>query len=290
MPTATIRGVELNYDVVGTAGPWVTYCGGGRSDLEAARPVASLIAEAGYRVVVHDRRNCGGSEVSIDDPSPEQVTWVEDLYELLAYLGALPVFAGGASAGCRLSLMLAISHPEAVSGIFVSRPSGGDFAATYLAKSNYDGFLEAARAGGMPTVCEDTAMKDLISRRPSNREKLLAMDPDRFIETVEMWRRYLTESGHLTLVGATDEDLRSIELPVCIIAGQDDLHPRERSERFYQLVPRSEMNYIFTEEDVEQVRKTGFTGGYATLHESPSDLARIYIDFLYRASEGNEQP
>ncbi len=290
MPVATVRGVHLNYEVLGTSGPWVTYCGGGRSDLESVRPIAGLIAEAGYRVVIYDRRNCGASEVSIDDPAPEQVTWAEDTYELLRHLEALPVFAGGASAGCRVSVMMAIRHPEAVSGLFVSRPSGGDFAAKYLAESNYDEFLEAARGGGMRSVCEDTPMRDLIVRNPSNRERLLSMDPVHFIETLEMWRRYFSENGHLTLIGATDDDLRKIEVPMCIIAGQDDLHPRERSERLHQLVPRSEMSYLFTEEDVERVRATGFTSAYATLHESPDDLARIYVGFLDRVSKRRDVP
>jgi pimeloyl-ACP methyl ester carboxylesterase len=284
MPLATVRGVDLNYEVLGSSGPWVTYCGGGRSDLESARPVAELIAQANYRVVIHDRRNTGASDVSIDDPCDEQVTWAEDIFELLRHLEALPVFAGGASAGCRLSLMLAIRHPEAVKGLFVSRPSGGDFAARYLAESNYDDFLEAARRGGMGAVCEDTSMRDMIARRPTNRERLMNMDPGRFIETLERWRRYFSENGELTLIGASDEELRTIDVPVCIVAGQDDLHPRDRSERFHDLIPRGEINYLFTEDDVDRVRASKFTGAYATIQESPDDLARIYIDFLDRVS------
>jgi len=284
MPLATVRDVDLNYEVLGNSGPWVTYCGGGRSDLESARPVARLIAEANYRVVIHDRRNTGASDVSIDDPSDEPVTWADDLFELLRQLDALPVLAGGASAGCRLSLMLAIRHPGAVKGLFVSRPSGGAFAATYLAESNYDELLEAARRDGMAAVCEDTSMREIIARRPSNRERLMNMDPVQFIETVERWRSYFSENGELTLIGVTDEELSTIDVPVCIIAGQDDLHPREHSERFHRLVSRSEINYLFEEEDVDRVKASGFTGAYATVQESPEDLARIYIDFLDRVS------
>jgi pimeloyl-ACP methyl ester carboxylesterase len=283
MPVARIRGVDINFEVIGNEGPWVTYCGGGRSDLTSVRPIAAMIAGGGYRVVIHDRRNCGASEVSIDDPLSEQESWVEDTYELLSQLGALPVFAGGASAGCRLALILAIRHPEAVAGLFVSRPSGGAFAARYLAESNYDEFLTAAQEGGMEAVCDRTSMRDVIARNPSNRERLLSMDTAGFVRTVERWRRYYSENGHLTLMGVTDEELSAIDVPICIIAGQDDLHPRPSSERFHRLVPQSEIHYLFEEEDIERVKAAGFTGGYATLQESPQDLTRIYLEFLGRA-------
>ena len=282
MQFASVRGIELHFDVVGTEGPWVTYCGGGRSDLEAVRPLASMVAEAGYRVVIFDRRNCGASDFSIDDEMDEQTSWAEDTHELLTQLGALPVLAGGASAGCRLALMMAIRHPSSVSGLFVSRPSGGEFAATYLAASNYDPWIAAARTGGMEAVCELPSFVELIARNPSNRERLLTIDPTRFIATVDGWRRSFTENADLTLMGVSDSELSLIKVPVCIVAGQDELHPRDRSERFHRLVSNAEIHYLHSERDVERIEEAGYQGAYATIQETPEELAGIFIAFLNR--------
>jgi pimeloyl-ACP methyl ester carboxylesterase len=281
--TAVIDGVSIKYDVVGRDGPWVSYMGGGRSDLEAARPLATLLADGGYRVLIHDRRNTGASDFAFDRSVPEQVSWADDLYRLLVYLDALPVFVGGASAGCRVALLLAARHPDSVSGIFVSRPSGGEFAARYLAESNYDEWLEAADRGGMAGVCDLPSVSDSIRRNPTIGARLLAMDSSEFVGVVESWRRYFSENGHLTLMGLTDEELSQILPPVCIIAGQDDLHPRSNSERFHQLVPDSSIHYLHSEEDVEALR-AGFPGPYATIQEQPEELASVYLEFLDRLS------
>jgi hypothetical protein len=63
---ALVRGVRINYDVVGAAGPWIMLIQGGRQDMELFRPLAEHLAQAGYRVLMHDRRNSGGSDVSLD--------------------------------------------------------------------------------------------------------------------------------------------------------------------------------------------------------------------------------
>lgn len=284
MQVASVRGIDLHFDIVGTEGPWVTYCGGGRSDMEGVRPLANLIAAAGYRVVIFDRRNCGASGFSIDDPFDEQTSWAEDTHELLLRLGALPVLAGGASAGCRLALMMAVRHPDSVAGLFVARPSGGEFAATYLAASNYDPWIAAAQAGGMEAVCQLPAISDLIERNPSNRDRLLAIDPVVFVETVSGWRTVFTDNADLTLMGVTDDELATIKAPVCIVAGQDELHPRNRSERFHRLVSNGEIHYLYSERDVERVKESGYQGAYATIHETPEELARIFIVFLDRVT------
>src|SRR5215467_11379489 len=61
MPIATVRGVEINYQVLGERGPWVALQPGGRRGLVGVRSLAEKIAEAGCRVLVYDRRNCGAS-------------------------------------------------------------------------------------------------------------------------------------------------------------------------------------------------------------------------------------
>jgi len=63
MQSATVRGVKLVYEVLGKSGPWVAMSPGGRRGLAPDRALGVLLAEAGFRVLVYDRRNTGASEV-----------------------------------------------------------------------------------------------------------------------------------------------------------------------------------------------------------------------------------
>ena len=56
---------------------------GGRRGLGGVEPLAEKIAEAGNRVLIYDRRNCGASGVSFDGGNSENEIWAEDLRELL---------------------------------------------------------------------------------------------------------------------------------------------------------------------------------------------------------------
>ena len=132
MPIATIRGANILYDMIGTSGPWVALSPGGRRERSAVAEMAERIAAAGYRVLIHDRRNCGLSDVSIEGDDSEYEIWADDLYELLKQRNALPAYVGGASSGSRLSLLLALRHPDAVIGLLLWRITGGHFACERL--------------------------------------------------------------------------------------------------------------------------------------------------------------
>jgi pimeloyl-ACP methyl ester carboxylesterase len=70
MPVANIRGVNLNYEVRGTHGPWMALSPGGRRSLDMVKSLAQRMANAGYRVLIHDRRNCGLSDIAIGVKAP----------------------------------------------------------------------------------------------------------------------------------------------------------------------------------------------------------------------------
>src|SRR5690348_14962496 len=71
MPVATVRGVDINYEVLGDRGPWVALQPGGRRALAGVKPFGDKLAEAGCRVLIYDRRNCGASGVSFDGGNSE---------------------------------------------------------------------------------------------------------------------------------------------------------------------------------------------------------------------------
>jgi len=125
MPVATVRGVDINYEILGERGPWVALQPGGRRALAGVKSLGEKLAESGCRVLVYDRRNCGASGVSFDGGGSENEIWAEDLRALLSQLDALPAYIGGSSSGCRLALLMALRHPADVHGLLLWRVTGG---------------------------------------------------------------------------------------------------------------------------------------------------------------------
>src|ERR1700730_421406 len=121
MPQATIRGVEINYEVLGERGAWVAAQPGGRRGLEGVKPLGQKLAEAGHRGLVYDRPNCGASGISFDGGTSKNEVWAEDLHALPLELDAAPAFIGGSSSGCRLALLAALRHPADARAAAVAR-------------------------------------------------------------------------------------------------------------------------------------------------------------------------
>ena len=75
MPVASVRGASINYEVLGDSGPWVSLTPGGRRDLGGVRYLAEKVAAQGFRVLLHDRRNCGASDVVLEGDDPEALAY-----------------------------------------------------------------------------------------------------------------------------------------------------------------------------------------------------------------------
>ncbi len=58
MAIATIRGVEIDYRVICGTGPWLALTPGRRRGYGEFVSLADKIAAHGFRVLLHDRRNC----------------------------------------------------------------------------------------------------------------------------------------------------------------------------------------------------------------------------------------
>jgi pimeloyl-ACP methyl ester carboxylesterase len=250
----TVNGASLNYEILGTTGSWVALSPGGRRALAAVKPLAQRIAAAGYRVLIHDRRNCGASAVLLEGDVAEHEVWADDLHALLGQLDALPAFIGGSSSGCRMALAFALRHPQAVRGLLLWRITGGAFAAQRLAREYYGQYIAAAQTGGMAAVCAMPHFRDLIAAHPPNRERLLAADPQRVIAAMTRWSAGFLQEADLPVIGATADQLRSITAPACVIPGNDNTHPKAVGETLAQLLPDAELNILFAEhQDVDVV-------------------------------------
>ena len=242
MTEALVRGVRLNYETIGSNGPWIALTPGSRRPYDELINISKAIARSGYRVLLHDRRNCGASEVAFDGSASEHEIWADDLYELGQILGALPMYVGGSSAGARLAILYALRHPDGLRGLVLWRLTGGQEAVDRLAENYYGQFIKMAAVGGMAAVARSDHFNECIRARPANKERLLQTDVRHFIETMTRWRECFMQSANLPIVGATEVDLRSITAPACLIAGNDVIHTPQTARKAASLIPNSELH------------------------------------------------
>jgi pimeloyl-ACP methyl ester carboxylesterase len=280
MPVAKVRGIDLNYEVLGDQGPWMALSPGGRREMGNVRPLAQKMAAAGYRVLIHDRRNCGASDISFDASQPEYDVWAEDLHALLTQLRALPVIVGGGSSGGRLALLFALKYPNDVRALLLWRVTGGPFAAARLTEQYYDQYIRAALEGSMKAVAETEHFRDLIKANPGNRERLLKMNVNDFIGVMNRWRDFFWEGANLPVIGASESQLNSIRMPTCIIPGNDKTHSHRTGETAHNLIPDSELFDLWPGDmDVDLFPAEDWAAREA-------EQVKIFADFLKRAGVG----
>lgn len=271
MPEAIVRGVHIHYETLGERGPWVALSPGGHRDLGGVLPIGEHLAVDGYRVLLHDRRNCGASDLALEGEDSEYELWADDLHELLHQLDALPAYVGGSSSGCRTSLLFALRHPAAVRGLLLWRITGGAFAAKRLAQEYYGQYVDIARSAGMEAVAATPYFTERIEANPSNRDRIRGMDVARFIEIFSRWRDSFLDSVDLPVIGATEASLRSIAVPTCVIPGNDRTHGRKTGENLSRLMPNAELHILEPED--EDVDVGDWTG-------KDADIAAIFSTFL----------
>ena len=263
---AIVNGASLHYEILGTTGPWVALSPGGRRALGAIRPLAQRIAAAGYRALMHDRRNCGASDVMLCADSAEHEVWADDLHALLGHLGALPAFVGGSSSGCRMSLAFALRHPRTVRGLLLWRVTGGAFAAQRLAREYYGQYITAIQTGGMTALCAMPHFRELIAAHPPNQEHLLGADPQQVMATMARWSTGFLQEADFPVIGATADQLRSISAPACVIPGNDNTHPGIVGVALARLLPGAALNLLFPEQqDVDVVPPEDWSAREETL-------------------------
>ena len=241
MPFQTIRGVSLHYEVSGEQGPWVALVTGGRRGFDEFRSFARKLAARGFRVLLHDRRNTGASDVLIEGQDGEEEIWADDLVLLLRSLGAVPAFVGGTSSGARLSMLTYLRHPEAVRALLLMRITGGAFAAGRLPGMYYGQFIDAAKQGGMAAVCATEQYQERIAANPRTRERLMAMDPQQYIAVMQHWLDIFLRGPRAPVLGMTEEAMRSIRVPTIVVPGNDNTHSSVNGLAAAEIIPGAQL-------------------------------------------------
>ena len=276
MPIATVRGVHINYEMFGNSGPWFAFVTGGRRGYAEFVPLAQKLAAAGCRVLLHDRRNTGASDVVIAGNEGEEEIWADDLVILLGQFNALPAFVGGTSSGARMSMLVYLRHPQAVRALILARITGGAFAAGRLPNMYYGQFIEAAQQGGMAAVCATEQYQERIAANPANRDYLMKMDPKQYIRVMQHWLDIFLTGPRAPVMGLTNAQLASIKVPVLIVPGNDNTHASANGLAAAKLIPGSELFELpITDQDVPVLPFSAWAG-----HEPA--MVRAFMDFMGR--------
>lgn len=248
MPRATVGGLSIAYDLVGDEGrPWVLTPGGrdGR-DTPGVHELAACLADRGNRVLVWDRPNTGESDVCFEGES-ESAMQADALAALLVHLDLAPAVIAGGSGGSRVSMLTAARHPGVASGLAVWWITGGTFGLMSLGQYYCEPSIRAAWQHGMEAVVALEQWSEVMDRNPSNRERMLALDPRAFVETMERWMGAYCPcgpGGGIEVVpGLTADAARALEVPTLVFrSGRSDLfHRRETSERIAATLPAARL-------------------------------------------------
>jgi len=244
MPVANLRGVNINFQVVGSSGPWATLITGGRRGFAEFVPLAEKLAAHGFQVLLHDRRNTGASDVVLDDAMGEEYFWADDLALLLAHVGAKKAFLGGSSAGARTSILTYLRHPEIAHGLLLMRLTGGAFAAQRLPENYYGQFIKAAQQGGMAAVCATEMYQERITSNPRNRDVLMNTPVEQYLKVMNKWLDVFASGKDLPVMGVTEAQLRGIKVPAIIIPGNDKTHDTQSGLTGQKLIPGGELHML----------------------------------------------
>ena len=275
MTYLNIRGIDINHEVFGDSGPWLALVTGGRRGYAEFVAFARNIADKGFRVLLHDRRNTGASDVLIEGAEGEEELWADDLVLLLRRLDALPAFVGGTSSGARLSMLVYLRHPQAVKALLLMRVTGGAFAAGRLPDMYYGQFIRAAEQGGMAAVCATEQYQERIKANPANRDRLMAMDPQKYIAVMRHWLDIFQKGPRAPVLGMTEEALRSIKVPTIVVPGNDNTHASSNGIATAALIEGSVLYRLPIEDlDVPLLPFTDWAPHEAT-------LAAVFADFMY---------
>lgn len=241
MDFVTTDGVHLHYQVWGDSGPWLALVSGGRRSGAEFEPLAGLLAARGFRVLLHDRRNTGASDVLIEGDLGEEEIWADDWAQLLRHVHAAPAFVGGGSSGARLAVLTHLRHPGLVRALLLLRITGGAFTAGRLPETYYGQFIRAAEQGGMAAVCATPFYQERIAAKPANRARLMGMAAPQFIAVMRHWLQVFLQGPREPMLGMSNEALQTLRVPTWLVPGNDQTHVARHGREVAALIAACEL-------------------------------------------------
>jgi len=245
-------GVGVRYELLGGRGPCVVLIPGGQQgvcDGQLATTqfprLGALLQLRGFRVLLHDRRNTGSSDVGYAaGRAAEAELQAGDLRLLLEHLGVGPALLVGNSSGGRLSLLLARRHPAAVRAMVLMNLTGGAVAAERLARDyyrRYQGLAESPE--GMRAVCRTAHYASLCDANHANRERMRDTKPEDFAAAMRVSAEWLENSAADPVLGHKEAELQEVKHPVKVLFSMHQancpMHTLEASKNLHAALPKA---------------------------------------------------
>ena len=246
VPVVTLEalgGIEIAYELVGEGQPWALTPGGRfTKEVGGLSEMARALADQGRQVLTWDRPNCGASSVVFAGPSESEVQ-ADALAALIRHLDlGATVIAGGAG-GARVSLLTAARNPDIAAGLALGWISGGVPGLLQLAGYYCMPSLDAAWHGGMVAVADLDQWQEVQAANPSNRERILAMDRQEFLDVMDRWALAYCPCEDTLVPGLEADDVARLDAPILVFrSGDSDMsHTRATSEALASGLPGAEL-------------------------------------------------
>ncbi len=246
MPVVTLEvlgGIEIAYELVGEGQPWALTPGGRFTKEVGGLPeMAQTLADQGRRVLTWDRPNCGASSVVFQGRSESEVQ-ADALAALIHHLDLGPTVIAGGSGGARVSLLTAARNPDITAGVAMWWISGGVPGLLQLAGYYCMPSLDAAWHGGMEAVADLDQWHEVQAANPANRERILAMDRQEFLDVMDRWALAYCPCEDTLVPGLGADDVARLDVPILVFrSGASDMsHTRATSEALAAGLPGAEL-------------------------------------------------
>lgn len=213
---ASVNGIKMYYEIHGTGRPLVLIHGGGSTITTTFGKILPLLAKT-HRVIAVELQAHGHTS---DRNGPETFEQdADDVAELLKQLDVNGADIFGFSNGGHTALKMAIRHPERVRRlIFASAFYKRDGAP----KAFWEG-MDKAKFSDMPQVYKEEYLK--INNNQAALLNMFNKDAQR-IRTFKDWN---------------EEDIRSIQAPVLIVIGDQDIVRPEHAVEMSRLLPHGRL-------------------------------------------------
>jgi hypothetical protein len=158
------------------------------------------------------------------------------------------------------------------------RVTGGHHAAVKLADEYYGDLIALAKEGGMSAVSAFPHFAECIRVRPEGRNELLCLDVSEFVRIMEKWSDAFTQAANAPVIGATEEQLRSLTIPICVVPGNDRVHNPSAAYKIAALAPNAQLYDGIVEKRSEDDLKAHWD--QSEWQAAEPQMARIFAEFL----------
>jgi pimeloyl-ACP methyl ester carboxylesterase len=205
----------------------------------------------------------------------------ETLAGLLQKLDMAPAVIAGGSGGARDSIVTVMEHPEVATRLITWSIVGGVFSTMNLAGVYVLPNITTARVMGMEALADMPEWKKLIEANPRNRERLVAIDKDQFVDVMLRWLNAFVPKPGQTIPGVPDEDFEKIKVPTLIIrGGENDIdHPKRTSFEVHCLIKGSRLVNPPWPEDAWERAVEGMFRGKGHIFDPWVQAAPLILDF-----------